>query len=125
MTKKFIVSWDCYGLEACVDVTEDMERAEQFEKESIFERLKNPDKEPENEATRKICRMIQMMSLRARFNPQRNYEIYWLTATDEITDKDVVNWFDDSPQAAADRVREIGTKLLSNRDPDPGRRVIK
>ena len=124
MPKKFIVSWDCYGLEACVDVTEDMERAEQFEKESLFERLKNPDKEPRNEATRRITNMIQMMSLRARFNPQRNYEVYWITADDTITDKDIVNWFDDSPQEAANRVREIGQKLVSHRDTNPERRVI-
>lgn len=121
---KFILSWDCYGLEACVDITEDVERGNDFEKESLFERIKNPDEEPHNEPVAKLNKMIHMMQLRARFNPQRNYEIYMLNATDGVCKEDIEQWFEASPQEAANRVREIGIQLLSHRDTQPEKRVI-
>lgn len=120
----FIIAWDCYGLEACVDVTEDVARGNDFEKESIFERLKNPEEEPHNEHVAKINKMVHMMSLRARFNPQRNYEIYSIHTTDGITKEDLVTMFENSPQAAADLIRDRGTQLLSHRDTQPERKVI-
>jgi len=121
---KFLLSWDCYGLEACVDITEDVERGNDFEKESLFERIKNPNKEPHNEYVTKLSKMIQMMQLRARFNPQRNYEIYMINATDGVSKEDIEQWFEAGPQDAANRCREIGTQLLSHRDTQPERRVI-
>lgn len=121
---KFLLSWDCYGLEACVDITEDVERGNDFEKESLFERIKNPNEEPHNEYVSKLNKMIHMMQLRARFNPQRNYEIYMINATEGVSKEDIVQWFEGSPQAAADRCREIGTQLLSHRETQPERRVI-
>jgi hypothetical protein len=107
-----------------VDITEDVERGNEFEKESIFERIKNPNEEPHNEPIAKLNKMIHMMQLRARFNPQRNYEIYMINATDSVRKEDIEQWFTDSPQAAADRCREIGTQLLSHRETQPDRRVI-
>lgn len=121
---KFLLSWDCYGLEACVDITEEIERGNNFEKESIFERIKNPEEEPHNEPVAKLNKMIHMMQLRARFNPQRNYEIYMLNTTNSVSKEDIEGWFQESPQAAADRVREIGIQLLSHRDTQPERKVI-
>lgn len=116
MGKKFLLSWDCYGLEACVDVTNDVERGNDFEKESLFQRITNPEQEPHNEHVAKINKMFTMMSLRARFNPQRNYEIYLLNTTNSLTKEDIIEWFEDSPQDAVNKVREIGTQLLSHRD---------
>lgn len=107
-----------------MDITEDVERGNDFEKESLFERIKNPEDEPHNEHVSKLNKMIHMMQLRARFNPQRNYEIYMLNTTDGVSKQDLEQWFTDSPQAAVDRVREIGTQLLSHRDTQPERRVI-
>jgi len=121
---KFILSWDCYGLEACVDITDDVERGNDFERESLFERIKDPETEPHNEYVAKLNKMVHMMQLRARFNPQRNYEIYMIDATDGVSKEDIEQWFEDSPQAAADRCREIGTQLLSHRETNPERRVI-
>ena len=121
---KFILFWDCYGLESCIDITEDVERGNDFEKESLFERIKNPDKVPQNEPVTKLNRMVHMLQLRAQFNPQRNYELYMINTTKGITDKDIFQWFSDDPQAAVDRCREIGTKLYSNRATDADRRVI-
>lgn len=121
---KFLLSWDCYGLEACVDITEDVGRGNDFEKESLFQRIANPNEEPHNEHVMKLNKMIHMMQLRARFNPQRNYEIYMLNAKKGVSKADIEQWFQDSPQAAVDRVREIGIQLLSHRDTQPEKRVI-
>ena len=101
---KFVLSWDCYGLEACVDITEDVNRGNDFEKESLFDRIKNPDEEPHNTHVAKLNKMIHMMQLRARFNPQRNYEIYMINAIDGVSKEDIEQWFEASPQAAADRL---------------------
>lgn len=115
MNRKFIVSWDSTGLEACVDITDKLSRSENFEKEKIFDLLKNPNVKPVNETQRDLNNLIHGMMLRAKFNPQRNYEIYILTATEGIEREDIVGWFEASPQAAADRTREIGQKLYSDR----------
>ena len=121
---KFLLSWDCYGLEACVDITEEVGRGNDFERESLFERIKNPEQEPHNEHVIKLNKMIHMMQLRARFNPQRNYEIYMLNTTESVSKADLEQWFEASPQAAVDRIREIGIQLLSHRDTQPEKRVI-
>ena len=121
---KFILMWDCYGLESCTDITEKLERGNDFEREKIFEILKNPEIEPHNEAVAEINRMVHMMQLRARFNPQRNYEIYMLSTTDSISKEDVIEWFEENPQQAAERTRELGVQLLSHRETNPERRVI-
>jgi hypothetical protein len=107
-----------------VDITEDVGRGNDFERESLFERIKNPEEEPHNEHVIKLNKMIHMMQLRARFNPQRNYEIYMINATDGVSKEDIEQWFTDSPQEAANRCREIGTQLLSHRETQPERRVI-
>jgi hypothetical protein len=107
-----------------VDITEDVVRGNDFEKESLFERIKNPDEDPRNEHIAKLNKMIHMMQLRAQFNPHRNYEIYMINTTDGVSKEDIEQWFTDSPQAAADRCREIGTQLLSHRETQPERRVI-
>lgn len=114
-TNTFIVSWDCEGLEACVDITHKLERCNDFERDSIFERIKNPEVEPHNTALNEITKMIHMMQLRARYNPQRNYEIYKINTTAGITASDLTRMFEDSPQSAADLIRDRGDKLYSDR----------
>ena len=121
---KFLLFWDCYGLESCVDITEDVERGNEFEKESLFERIKDPENEPRNEPVAKLNRMVHMLQLRAQFNPQRNYELYMINTTDGVSKADIEQWFENGPQEAVDRCREIGTKLYSNRATDADRRVI-
>ena len=53
--------------------------------------------------------------MRARFNPQRNYEIYTVTAVDGIKKTDIREMFKNSPQAAADTIRRLGNKIYSDR----------
>jgi hypothetical protein len=115
-TNVFLIFWDCHGLEACIDVTEDIARGNDFEQESLFERIKHPEQEPLNQHVQKINHLVNSMSMRARFNPQRNYELYFIHTAKSITKDQFVNMFADSPQAAADLIRERGQKLLSHRN---------
>jgi hypothetical protein len=52
------------------------------------------------------------------FNPQRHYEIYIISADAGIETEDIRNMFENSPQTAADTIRNIGNKFYSNRAQD-------
>ena len=114
-TNTFIVSWDMTGLEAVVDVTESLRMANDFERESIFMRIKDPHNEPKNKSLNDINQVAHMMMLRARANSQRHYEIYILKTTESITKEDLERMFEDSPQSIVDLIRERGDKLYSDR----------
>jgi len=96
----FAIMWDCNGLEAvarCPDPAD-----------TTFALLKGvePPAMPN----------INMWELRARFNPQRNYEIYIITATPGISEDHIRDMFEADPQNAADTIRRIGHMYVSHRD---------
>ena len=96
----FAIMWDCYGLEAVARVPDPADRT--------FALLKGvePPAMPN----------INMWELRARFNPQRNYEIYLITATPGINEDDIRRMFEADPQGSADTIRRIGHKFVSHRE---------
>jgi hypothetical protein len=96
----FAIMWDYYGLEAVARIPDPAD--------TTFALLKGvePPKGPN----------INHWSLRARFNAQRNYEIYIITATPGISEHDIREMFENNPQSAADTIRRIGQKYFSNRD---------
>jgi hypothetical protein len=111
----FIVSWDNTGLEACIDLTEDRDRSDSFEQEKIFDLIRDPEKTPINEPLRQVNQLVGMMILRAKANPQRHYEIYSVTATQDVTAENLRELFENNPQVAADMIRERGNRLYSDR----------
>jgi hypothetical protein len=96
----FAIMWDCYGLEAVARVPNPADRT--------FALLKGiePPAMPN----------INMWELRARFNTQRNYEIYLITATPGIDEDDIRAMFEADPQGSADTIRRIGQKFFSDRE---------
>jgi hypothetical protein len=98
--KIFAIMWDCYGLESVIQLPDPAD--------ATFALLKNqePPKMPN----------LSHWKLRARYNPQRNYEIYIITAESEIEKNDIVEMFNAAPQDAADTIRRIGEKFYSDRD---------
>jgi len=102
-TNKFLLSWDCNGLEACIDITAEKDQI-------LFEAIGGSMR-----ATKAIAHHIFYMETRAKFNVQRHYEIYYLETDESITKESMVEQFNDHPQAMADLVRERGTKLYSDR----------
>ena len=96
----FAIMWDCYGLEAIARVPDPADKT--------FALLKGvePPALPN----------INMWELRARYNPQRNYEIYLITATPGIDEEDIRDMFETDPQGSAETIRRIGQKFFSDRE---------
>jgi hypothetical protein len=53
--------------------------------------------------------------MRARFNPQRNYEIYAIDCSKELDEAFWRARWEDDPQFCADLIREKGLKIYSDR----------
>ena len=100
--------WDMHGLESLINVSKIEKDHQQWEKENIFRILK------EDNATIKPATVpLDMMILRARVNSQRHYEIYAFDS--ELSEEDIRETFEDSPQVMADAIRNVGHKFYSDR----------
>ena len=99
----FAIMWDCHGLEAVEKVP--------GPSDTTFAILAN----------KPLPQMPKIMhwQLRARYNSQRHYEIYIITATPGISEGDIRNMFEADPQSAADTIRRIGHKYYSARRDTP------
>jgi len=96
------------GLECLINVTKLDKEHEQWEKENIFRILKDQDR------TIKPAHVpLEMMILRARVNSQRHYEIYAFDS--ELSEQDIRETFEDSPQVIVDAIRRIGHEFYSDR----------
>lgn len=111
-----LASWDCDGFECLQDITS--LHPDSFEKGQLIEALKGntPQKNP-------LAQQISNMKLRARFNSQRQYEIYVFSTEDSIEFKDVEDWMIADPQGLVEWIRKNHySKLYS--DYRPGRTFI-
>jgi hypothetical protein len=97
----FLLSWDNQGLETCISITD-------IEKHNAWAVLQNQE-------TTKLGAIVQAVMMRARYNSQRHYEIYTVHVADGITAEDIRTMFEESPQAAAELIRERGNKVYSDR----------
>jgi cytidylate kinase len=96
-----LLMWCSEGLECCVNITA-------IDKQIMWETMKGQES--------KVCLPnLNSMMLRARYNPQRFYEIYTISVDHTITADDVADMFYENPQAAADLIRERGRQLYSDR----------
>lgn len=95
----FAVMWDCYGLEA----------VEQVPDPALTTWAVLRDQEPPKPPN------LLHWQLRARYNTQRHYEIYVITAVAGITTEDIRSMFEANPQSAADTIRQIGHCYYSDR----------
>lgn len=103
MSVVFVLSWDMYGLESCINLTE-------IEHNRILNILADRSSTTTSENP-----TLNALVLRAKFNPQRHYEIYAVEVDDSITKEDLVEMFKDTPQYAADLIRNRGQKIYSDR----------
>ena len=111
MSNLFLVSWDCQGLEAVINITD-------YEKETSWALLRNED------PPAKLNSIVNHLMMRARANPQRNYEIYTMTVASGITDDDVRSMFDRDPQGSADLVRDRGNQIYSDRRDTAAMKIV-
>lgn len=101
MDHQFVVVWDNTGLEYVGDITLD-------EQQRTWSALKG-------EELKYTIPNLNHLMLRARYNTQRHYEIYIVSATDGITAEDIREMFEAAPQMAADTIRRLGQCLYSDR----------
>ena len=107
-TTRFVAMWDMTGLESLINVTKIEKEHEQWEKENIFRILKE-----ETQTLKPAHVPLQMMIMRAKANSQRHYEIY--TFDSELSEEDIRETFETSPQVIADAIRNVGHKFYSDR----------
>lgn len=105
-TNRYLFVWDCLGLEACINLTD-------LEQNQLINILKKDDNthiidNPTNMTLNNIL-------LRARFNPQRFYEIYTCDVDENIDRNDLMTMFKNNPQRSADLIRDLGNKIYSDR----------
>ena len=96
-TRVYICMWDCNGFEVLKDCSS-------WERESLLNTIagKELTKPPVN---------LQAMTMRARFNPQRNYEIWTFNTEEELDEETLWSYADENPQALVDMIRERGKRL--------------
>lgn len=99
-SKVYICMWDENGFEVLKDCTG-------WERETLLNTIAGKELTP-------APVNLQALTMRARFNPQRAYEIYTFN-TEESLDEDAL-WeiAYENPQALVDLIRERGKKLYGN-----------
>ena len=102
MDHQFIAMWCNEGLEYVADITADEQRV-------IVEALKG------NESPRHAYANPFHLRLRAQFNTQRHYEIYYFDVAEGVTEDDIRQMFRNDPQGSADLIRSRGECFYSNR----------
>lgn len=109
-TNAYLFMWNSYGIEAIVPIT-------QYEDQSKFDMWKIL--EGEETGKNPLDDILSAMTLRARFNVERSYEIYAMDCAEGITEEDLFDLWDSNPQYAADLTRKRGVSIFtSGRKPD-------
>lgn len=99
--------WDINGLECIFDTKPAFEEIESWEKEAMWDALKEKERKPRPNPI-----PLQQMILRARFNSQRSYEIYEFAS--QLKMDKVKELFDTNPQSIVDWIRQNGHKIYSD-----------
>lgn len=105
-SNSYIFSWDEFGVEAIVPLN----KFKELEQNNLLEIIKG-NKPKHNE----LDHIVRMLIMRAHANPQRNYEIYAIECSPELTEEFWKEQWKKEPQLSADIIRERGSKLYSGR----------
>jgi len=99
-TRVYICMWDERGFETLKDCSS-------WERETFLNTIagKELTKPPVN---------LQAMMMRARFNPQRHYEIWTFNTEDSLDEETLWSYAEANPQALVDMIRDRGKKLYGN-----------
>ena len=107
-TNAFLFSWDCTGVEAIIPIT----HYEDWDTVNAFGVLQGKGK-----TSNPLNQTLNMLCMRARFNPQRFYEIYAIDCDPSLTEEFWREEWETSPQMCADLIRSKGVKIYSDRMP--------
>lgn len=96
-SRKYICYWDCLGFECIVDLTN-------WERKSLLDTIAGNELESPPVS-------LHALIMRARFNPQRNPEIWTFNTEPEMTEKDLWYHATENPQALVNLIRENGKNI--------------
>jgi len=98
----FILAWDMYGLESCVNAT-------QVDREKVWNTLANKEDSKES-----IASILHFITMRARLNSHRHYEVYAIDVDESIDEDSIRASFENDPQSMAELIRSRGRKIHSD-----------
>ena len=101
----FLLSWDQEGLESCINVTE-------LDRKRMWDILAD---RPQQGRGHDINSIVNAITLRARYNSQRHYEVYTVLVDSTVTAQDLRDMFEQDPQGAAELIRARGNRIHSDR----------
>ena len=99
-SRLYICMWDENGFEVIKDCTS-------WERDTFLNTIAGKDLTP-------APVNLQAMTMRARFNPQRAYEIYTFNTVEEFDEEALWEIANENPQALVDLIREKGKRLYGN-----------
>ena len=99
----FILMWCSEGLESVINATEE-------DQNHLIDILSDRP-----ESSKRLGEILYYMTMRARFNTQRHYEIYAVDTDGSISSDDFWEMFEERPQETADLIRERGRLIHSDR----------
>lgn len=105
-TNAFIFSWNMYGIESIIPITQ----YEEFDALQTWEVLNGKKAE-----TNPLNQILTALTLRARFNTHRHYEIYAIDCEEDIDEEYWQERWDSKPQECAELIRSRGIKIFSDR----------
>ena len=103
----FIFSWDKFGIESIIPI----DSYKELEQQNLLRLIKG-----EAPLKNNLDKTIFLLIMRARANPQRNYEIYAVNCHHELTEEFWKHQWESHPQQTAEVIRNHGQKLYSNRE---------
>ena len=96
----YICMWDENGFEVIKDCTS-------WERDTFLNTIAGKDLTP-------APVNLQAMTMRARFNPQRSYEIYTFNTVEEFDEESLWEIAEETPQPLVDWIRKNGKRLYGN-----------
>lgn len=108
---QFLTMFDCNGFECIINVTEKQTEYEKKCDDYTWKILQGDDKTKHPSSGIPL----EQMMLRARFNRQRNPEIWAFTST--VDEESLNDLAETDPQMLADLIRKVGKRLYSDKKP--------
>lgn len=109
-TNYFLAFWCADGFESIEDITE-------FADWEVFQAQQRLSGEQVD--ANPINQRITYYKMRARFNPQRHYEVYGIRTSSDISANMLWEMANENPQGTAEMIRERGVKIYSDRNTRP------
>lgn len=113
----FLAVWHMEGLESLINLDKEKEKQLQWEHERTICIL---TEKPVPERPQMVN--LTSLLLRARYNSQRNYEIYSFRSN--VLEEDILEMFDEQPQLIVDWLRKNGKKIYSDYVPSKKKIIV-